>query len=448
MKKLFLALITCLFVLNAFGDNDVMVTRDGSFLEIKVIKMNGSEITFINLKKKRLGELKAPTDFVYAILKEKGSNIFFDEEGNQTTSPAIKIDDKENYLFLNDGRIFPIYSLSIKKDELTYKLKDKKKAPYQNTPKDEVFLVKFSDGTATLINNNYLEKRKQQQAAQLQQQAAAHVGRSLPTATVTTTPTPTTNQNLLITNKANTTNTPKTTFSPAVDMQPQEIEMKINSINPYTLYRKGSVAEYAFEKGGKPERFMGGPTYVQQIVADAKIENGLLVAYIQQAFLNKKHKLMEGISKEAKEYLFPTEIDTAGVFHLTHDISRDYNLMIKRQGYAMLIPSNLKVGDELKCSTINDIFKSAFGGKLSGKAEYSNFKVVAEEPITTPAGTFNCLKLTGKVTETASSQSANYIYTWWIARGIGFVRYEILSDTKKGRDNAPMVIYLNKLDLK
>lgn len=451
MKKFILALTGCLFAVFVFAKDDVMVTRDGSFLEVKVIRMSNSEVTFINAKKKRLGELKAPTDYVYAILKEKGTNIFFDEEGNQTTAPAVKIDDKETYLFLNNGEIFPVYNLSIKKDELTYQLKDKKKAPYQTTPKDEVFLVKFSDGTTTLINNKYEEKRKKQQeeeAARLQQQQqaiAAALNVSSTSATAVTTP-----STIALTASASTpsTNANVNVFSPAVDVLPQDIERKIIASAPYTLYRKGSVAEYAFEKAGKPIRFMGGPYYIQQIVADAKIENGLYVAYVNQVFLNKDKEPMKGISKEAKEYLFPTEIDTAGTFHLTHDISRDVLLVQKRRGYAMLMSSDMKVGDVLKCSSITDEAKSLLGGKVKATATYSDFKIVGEEQVTTPAGTFQCLKLTGKSTEKNGAQSAKYLYTWWIARGIGFVKYEILGDTKKGRDDAPTTIYLNKLDLK
>ncbi len=50
----------------------------------------------------------------------------------------------------------------------------------------------------------------------------------------------------------------RTELSPATDLTPQEIERIINRINPYTLFRKGSIAEYAFEKDGKQIKFLGG----------------------------------------------------------------------------------------------------------------------------------------------------------------------------------------------
>ncbi|MDY4628597.1 MAG: hypothetical protein SO440_06805 [Prevotella sp.] len=51
----------------------------------------------------------------------------------------------------------------------------------------------------------------------------------------------------------------------------------------------------------------------------------------------------------------------------------------------------------------------------------------------------------GKVTET-SAGSVSYNYTWWLARGIGFVKYEI---RKEGdRKNSVTTILLNKVDIK
>lgn len=240
-------------------------------------------------------------------------------------------------------------------------------------------------------------------------------------------------------------------FSPAPDLSPVEIEKKVNAINPYTLYRKGSVAEYAFEQGGKQTKFMEGPSYVQQYVADERIENGLLVAYVQQRFLNKKHQPSKGIPENFKSYYYPTEIDTAGTYHLTHDYYRAHVILSKRKGYAMLVPFDLKVGDDLTCSTISDVVKGGIGNTMKYSTAYSDFKVVAEEKLTTPAGTLDCLKLTGRIKEKMTGVGGfecNNYCQWWIARGVGIVRYEIYEDTEKGRSKAPFVMYLNSLELK
>ena len=437
MRKIFIGAIVALLSISSTtaiaGNDDVMITRDGSFINVKVLRISSSDVNFINLDKKRQGELKAPTDFVYMIMKEKGSNVMFDEEGNQMTSAHVKLDKKDNVLFLNNGKFFPVFNVEIGKNDISYKLKDSKKAPVEKVAKDEVFLLKNSDGTTTLFNNKYVEKMRKAKAEAQAKAAAAPTlpGAQMPTAQ----PTPATPNVATVGLK----------FSPAPALSDDEIKRRVYAKQPYTLYGKGTVAEYIIMKGDKQSVFMGLPTYVQQVVAEEKVSNGLLGVYVKQVLLNKKHEPSKGISAAFKSYYYPTEIDTAGTFHLTHDISRDFVLLTSRQGYAMLLPSMPNVGDKLKCGTIADNSKNLFGGTVKLKAEYTDFYVDGTETVTTPAGTFDCIRLKGKVFEDNSAYKANYQYTWWLARGVGFVKYEMLN--VDGKDpKVPTTILLNKLE--
>lgn len=437
MRKIFIGAIAALLSISSTtaiaGNDDVMITRDGSFVNVKVLRISSSDVNFINLDKKRQGELKAPTDFVYMIMKEKGSNVLFDEEGNQMTSAHVKLDKKDNVLFLNNGKFFPVFNVEIGKNDISYKLKDSKKAPVEKVAKDEVFLLKNSDGTTTLFNNKYVEKMRK---AKAEAQAKAAAAPTLPGAQMPTTPSVPATPNVA---------TGGLKFSPAPALSDDEIIRRVYAKQPYTLYGKGTVAEYIIMKGDKQSVFMGLPTYVQQVVAEEKVSNGLLGVYVKQVLLNKKHEPSKGISAAFKSYYYPTEIDTAGTFHLTHDISRDFVLLTSRQGYAMLLPSMPNVGDKLKCGTIADNSKNLFGGTVKLKAEYTDFYVDGTETVTTPAGTFDCIRLKGKVFEDNSAYKVNYQYTWWLARGVGFVKYEMLN--VDGKDpKVPTTILLNKLE--
>ena len=446
--------VSCLLMAGPVAaDDDVMITRDGSMMTVKVEKISSSQVTFIDLKHKKRGRLNAPADFVYMIMKEKGSNIFFDEEGNQTTSPVVKFDKKDNVMFLNRGEMFVIYNVSVGRDEVVYQLKDKKKAPQYKISKDEVFMIRNSDGTATLYNDSYQRKQKEQQAAAPTntalaiptipaQQAATPATPATTAAAPVVTPQATTGQQLLA------SGTTETGFAPAPDMNAAEIEMKVNAINPYTLYRKGSVAEYCFQYKGKQTQYMGGPTYFQQIVSDEKIENGLLIAYIKGALFNKKHEPSKGIAASFKECVFPVEIDTAGTYHLTHNVAQDFFIISKRRGFGVLIPGVMQQGMQLKTSTLYDNAKNLIGGIVKVETAYSDWQVVGEEKITTPAGTFDCIKLTGHL---AQKQGSNGKFngekiTCWMARGIGIVQYETIADSDK--KNEPFIVYLNKIDIK
>lgn len=451
MRKIFIGAIAALLSISSTtaiaGNDDVMITRDGSFINVKVLRISSSDVNFINLDKKRQGELKAPTDFVYMIMKEKGSNVLFDEEGNQMTSAHVKLDKKDNVLFLNNGKFFPVFNVEIGKNDISYKLKDSKKAPVEKVAKDEVFLLKNSDGTTTLFNNKYVEKMRKAKAEAQARAAAAPTlpGAQMPTAQPAPAPSTQAAPTTLTVPATPNVATGGLKFSPAPALSDDEIIRRVYAKQPYTLYGKGTVAEYIIMKGDKQSVFMGLPTYVQQVVAEEKVSNGLLGVYVKQVLLNKKHEPSKGISAAFKSYYYPTEIDTAGTFHLTHDISRDFVLLTSRQGYAMLLPSMPNVGDKLKCGTIADNSKNLFGGTVKLKAEYTDFYVDGTETVTTPAGTFDCIRLKGKVFEDNSAYKVNYQYTWWLARGVGFVKYEMLNVEGK-EPNVPTTILLNKLE--
>lgn len=154
MKRIILATLMALTMINLpvmASDDDVLVTRDGSFTPIKIVKISTDEVTYLDLSKKKR-QRTTPTTSVYMIMKEKGNNIFFDEDGNQMTSPAVKIDKKDDVMFTNDGKVYPIYDVSIGKSEVTFKLQDKKKAPIETMDKSEIFLIRNSDGTSTVFS--------------------------------------------------------------------------------------------------------------------------------------------------------------------------------------------------------------------------------------------------------------------------------------------------------
>ena len=458
LKGLLIAVSCLLMAGPVTAEDDVMITRDGSMMTVKVEKISSSQVTFIDLKHKKRGRLNAPADFVYMIMKEKGNNIFFDEEGNQTTSPVVKFDKKDNVMFLNRGEMFVIYNVSVGRDEVVYQLKDKKKAPQYKINKDEVFMIRNSDGTATLYNDSYQKRQKEQQATAPPNTALAvpTIPTKQTTTSATSAPATTTAPAATVQVQAPTgqqllaSSTTETGFAPAPNMNAEEIELKVNAINPYTLYRKGSVAEYCFQYKGKQTQYIQmGPTYVQQIVADEKIENGLLVAYIQQVFLNKKHEPSKGVSATFMDYYFPTEIDTAGTFHFTHNILQDLYMITKRQGYGILVPGNMSVGMNLQSSILHDESKNMLGNKIKTQSEYTGWSVVGEEAITVPAGTFYCVKLTGRISQRDGENGSPYgqqQVTCWMSKGVGIVQYERILDSDKSRE--PFIMYLNKLELK
>ncbi|MBR5061870.1 MAG: hypothetical protein IKX24_06975 [Prevotella sp.] len=151
MKKLLFLLFFMFVSTNVLaGDNDVLVTRDGTFTPVKIIRIGTQDITYLDLSKKKR-QRTIPTTSVYMIIKEKRNNIFFNEEGTQMTSSVVNFDKRDNVMFTNDGNVFPIYEVSIVKDAVTFKRQDKKKAPTETINKSDIFMIRNSDGTSTVF---------------------------------------------------------------------------------------------------------------------------------------------------------------------------------------------------------------------------------------------------------------------------------------------------------
>jgi hypothetical protein len=92
-------------------------------------------------------------------------------------------------------------------------------------------------------------------------------------------------------------------------------------------------------------------------------------------------------------------------------------------------PTNLSVGMELPDGYINTSMSSGGMSIMSMKVEVVNRKVEAMETITTPAGTFDCFKVS-QDSKVKSVMSMTTSSVEWIAKDVGVVRSE--SYNKKG----------------
>ena len=79
MRKFFISAIVALLSIVSTpaiaGSDDVMITRDGSFINVKVLRISNSDVSFINLDKKRQGELKAPTEAQWKFSGDKHKSL-------------------------------------------------------------------------------------------------------------------------------------------------------------------------------------------------------------------------------------------------------------------------------------------------------------------------------------------------------------------------------------
>ena len=98
-------------------------------------------------------------------------------------------------------------------------------------------------------------------------------------------------------------------------------------------------------------------------------------------------------------------------------------------GTNMVMPNNVEVGQSLEDSEM-DMEISAGSLNMDFYVKNFNRKVIGEETVTVPAGTFDCIIITGE-SETKMMISKKATSKLWLAKGVGLVKEE--NYNKKGK---------------
>lgn len=156
-------------------------------------------------------------------------------------------------------------------------------------------------------------------------------------------------------------------------------------------------------------------------------------ANVTSEVFDEKGKLIAGGEMDIKCYTDFYEIDLKNM--LSPEMLGAYkNMEISYDGNTLNMPSKLTVGMELQGGD-SEITISNSGMKImTMKININDRKVVGSEKITTPAGTFDCYKLTHKLSIKALV-NFNFKVEEWYSEGIGLVR------SKNYKQNGKMSSY-------
>jgi len=192
-----------------------------------------------------------------------------------------------------------------------------------------------------------------------------------------------------------------------------------NDCSTYFLFSEGASFEYEYYD--KKDRLQSTST---QTIKEVSTENGMLTALVKSSMADAK-------GKETIDGEFTVSCDE-GTFKM--DMSR----MIPQESLAAMgggeaememsgdgfrLPSNLSVGDELPDSE-NKISIDAGVMTMNMIMELRDQKVEARETVTTPAGTFECIRFS-YITFTKMSFVKNESRTVnWYAEGVGTIKSE------------------------
>ena len=392
----------------------LLLTRDGSFYDVKIEKISGNRVTFFNNRRKAQGKLKVSTRFIYAVLDEKGSNVFFDEDGRQRIVPAGNNNMEGTILFLKNHKFFPVYDLRIDDEGLFYRVSADQHAQYYKMEREKVFMVKHEDKHVTLFTSKY--------GHALNAVLAPPVENSEPVSRI---------------------DVAASDFRPAPEMEARALVDSIYRINPYTLYKPGIMLEYNLQKEGFLDD-LHRVTYIKTQVSDLRVKDGMLIPYVMQMIYNDDYGKVKGVPTDYYESLFPVQIDAKGYYHLTHDIMQDLMQVDYHKGFGVLIPGDLKAGMRLPCSTLTSVGKTFSGKPVTLESTYREWHVVGETAMRTAAGYFNCMKLRGLVYERQNGKADKvYKVACYLAKGIGIVCYDAL--LLDGKETQPLTLSLNRM---
>jgi len=190
-----------------------------------------------------------------------------------------------------------------------------------------------------------------------------------------------------------------------------------SACSKYYPLEEGTTFQYTnYDKKGK----LSGTIDYQ--TTNYRKENGLEIATIKIKTKDKK-------GKETVDFYYDISCDGSGIsidFKSLGNmgmLQQFENMETEVTGTNVIIPNNLSVGQELPDSEMKMKISMA-GMSMNVDVITKDRKVIGEEKITAPAGTYNCFVLQTTTESNVLGKKMSYTTKSWIAEGIGMVKQE------------------------
>lgn len=140
----------------AAAQDDLMIFRDGSEKSVKVIQVADKRVTYLPQGKKNTQETYADPKDVYMIRFKERGNVYITPEGKRVTGENRKTDKGADLIYMVEGKEIQAYNLQVLENVIVYQEEKPKKKQYVSpvtVGKDEVFMIKYKDGTKDMITD-------------------------------------------------------------------------------------------------------------------------------------------------------------------------------------------------------------------------------------------------------------------------------------------------------
>lgn len=163
MNNRFLMLLYLIVLALTVKAQDLIILRNGDDIHCKVEKNDNGVVSYHCDGQ----TMTLPVTQIYLIKYENRGNAFFNETGETTysTRATTKPTKKDIQIYLCDGNEIRAAELEISAESVRYlepkiKLSKKSSEEWVSIPKEDVFLVRYPDGTKDIITN--LQKNEEE----------------------------------------------------------------------------------------------------------------------------------------------------------------------------------------------------------------------------------------------------------------------------------------------
>lgn len=189
-KKRSLFTLCIFYITLSASAQDAIIFRDGRVKSVKIIQTNNDKTLFKESDNKKATEEYVENTKVFMLKFKTRGNVVFNSHGERilTTSEHTQIPKDAIVVYYKDGREVPAYNLTMDANVVSFKTSKKDRKASVFSPKSEVFMIRYPDGTRDILTDLAIEEQRQREReaeeARLKAQKEAEMADSIKAATV------------------------------------------------------------------------------------------------------------------------------------------------------------------------------------------------------------------------------------------------------------------------
>lgn len=189
-KKRSLFTLCIFYITLSASAQDAIIFRDGRVKSVKIIQTNNDKTLFKESDNKKATEEYVENTKVFMLKFKTRGNVVFNSHGERilTTYEHTQIPKDAIVVYYKDGREVPAYNLTMDANVVSFKTSKKDRKASVFSPKSEVFMIRYPDGTRDILTNLAIEEQRQREReaeeARLKAQKEAEMADSIKAATV------------------------------------------------------------------------------------------------------------------------------------------------------------------------------------------------------------------------------------------------------------------------